>query len=387
MPKRVNNLWSKIISNKNLFDTIDEVNKSHRWVTPGKPNELVIRIELNKPEYVVRLREEIENFTASPTVKKHRYDKNAKKWRDIEEPRLFPDQYVQHALIRVITPVLMRGMDRWTCGSIPGRGAIDGVKVIKRWMKKPKQTRWCAECDIRHFYDTLPPAVVMDRMKRLIKDGKTLDLIWRIIKDGIKIGFYTSQWFGNTALQPLDQRLRDIGVHYSIRYLDNFTMFSNKKRVLRRAIKEIETWLRAHGMELKGNYQLFKIKGKQKKEYTKTGATRVRDRLPNALGYRFGRGFVVLRKNGLLNIKRQARMLLKKIEKNMYIAAKHGQGFLSRIGRLRHCNHVGIYARYIPAGLQKIIKQIIKKHGKEHIGWNSLLETRKEGMISRRSCA
>ena len=372
--KRKGNLWNQIISNKNLFEAIEEVNKSHRWCSPGKPNKTVIEIELHKAEYVVKLREVIRDFRQHKTIPKRRWDRNAKKWRNIEEPRLWPDQYVHHALIQVIMPILMRGMDRWTCGSIPGRGAIDGVKVLKKWMKNPKETRWCAECDIRHFYDTLAPKIVMERMKRLIKDWRTLDLIWRIIKDGIKIGFYTSQWFGNVSLQPLDQMIRDIGIHRSIRYLDNFTMFHQNKRKLQNAIKEINKWLRRHKMELKGNWQAFKIKNKTEREITKAGMSRVRDRLPNALGYRFGRGFTILRKNGLLTIKRDVRRILNKYKRKAYISVKQCQGLLSRLGRLRHCNRVRIYEQYIPVGTQKLAKDIIRRRTrKEQSRWNLVL--------------
>ena len=373
--KRADNLWNKIISNKNLFDAIEAVNKSHRWSAPGKPNKKVVEVELHKAEYVVMLREVLEDFEQAPTIQKRRWDKNARKWRDIEEPRLWPDQYVHHALIQVIEPILMRGMDRWTCGSIPGRGAIDGVRVLKKWMKNIKETRWCSEADIYHFYKTLNPRVVMMRMRSLIKDARILDLTWRIIKDGVKIGFYTSQWFGNVVLQPLDQALRDIGVHRSIRYLDNFTMFSARKRVLRRAIILIKEWLIRHEMKLKGNWQIFKVRNKQPWEFTKNGTCRVRDRLPNALGYRFGRGFTLLRKNGMLTIKRDVKRFLQKLANHKYIPVKHCYGLLSRLGRLRHCSHVNVYRMYVPNGTQRKAKRIIRLHQrKERAEWNSVLE-------------
>jgi hypothetical protein len=385
--KRVGHLWNEIISNGNLFKAIEEVNKSHRWRAPGKPNKLVMEIELHKPEYVVRLRKILEDFYQSTPIPKRRYDRNAKKWRDIKEPKLWPDQYVHHALIQVVMPVMMRGMDRRICGSIPGRGAIDGVKIIKKWMKVPKETRYCLECDIHHFYDSLDPRVVMDRMRRLIKDPKVLDLIWRIVKDGIKIGFYTSQWFGNTVLQPLDQALRDAGVKCYVRYMDNFTLFAGRKRTLTNALKIIESWLNAHGMRLKDNHQIFKIKSKMKKVYGKEGLTRIRERLPNAMGYRFGRGFTIIRKHGLFTIKRNVASFWKKVKAGKYISSKYCLGLLSRLGRLRHCNNIHIYERFVPNGTQRKAKQIIKANRKESLTWNSALEQFKRETISKPSFA
>ena len=106
----------------------------------------------------------------------------------------------------------MRGMDHYCCGSIRDRGPHQARAAIESWMNYDmKGTRYELCGDVRHFYDSLKPEVVMDRMRRLIKDRRVLDLIWRIVKDGVRIGSYTSQWFANTVLQPLDQMIRKAG--------------------------------------------------------------------------------------------------------------------------------------------------------------------------------
>lgn len=77
-------------------------------------------------------------------------------------------------------------------------------------------------------------------------------------------------------LQPLDHLIRESGLkisHY-LRYMDNFTIYARSKRALDKVIRLIDGWLREHGMELNGNWQKF----------------RTADRLPCALGYRFGHG-------------------------------------------------------------------------------------------------
>ena len=92
--------------------------------------------------------------------------------------------------------------------------------------KDPRGTKYEFCGDIRHFYDSLQPEVVMDRMRQLIKDRRVLDLIWRVVKDGVQIGAYTSQWFANTVLQPMDRLIRESGLckHY-VRYMDNLTIW------------------------------------------------------------------------------------------------------------------------------------------------------------------
>ncbi len=361
--KRVKNLFSKIISDENLEKAIKEVNKTHRWYHyPDKPNKTVLWVESTTKDRIKELRVIIENgFIPSPTTKKTRYDNNARKWREIYEPRLWPDQYVHHALIQVLEPVMMRGMDRWCCGSIKGRGAHYGIKQIKKWMKNDKSgTKYCLEADIRHFYDSLTPSVVITRMKQLIKDYKTLDLIERIIKDGIQIGAYCSQWFANTFLQPLDHWLREeLKVKHYIRYMDNFTIFSNRKRNLRKVKEYMRVWLEEHLLVLKSNWQIFNCD----------------TRLPNALGYKFGRGYTLLRKHALLNLKKQLKAFYWLRERGRKIPLKLAQGLLSRLGMLKHCNSVSLYKRLVKKHTQRNLKNVVREFQKGVTStWNTYLE-------------
>lgn len=369
--KRVGNLKDLLLSDENLETAIDVVNKSHRWVAGHHPNKKVMYIELTKKERIKELRRIIlDGFCQKPTKPKRRYDRNAGKWRDIHEPALWPDQYVHHALIQVIEPVMMRGMDHWCCGSIKGRGAQYGIKIMKKWMKNPKKTKYCAELDIKHFYDNLSPKVVMDRLRHLIKDGFILDLCERILKGGVQIGAYTSQWFANTTLQPMDQMIRMIdGVMY-MRYMDNITLFSNRKKTLTKAVKKIEKWLNEHGMNLKENKQIFPTKS----------------RLPNALGYRYGRGYTLIRKRALLTLRREIRKYSKRRNKHLQIAPGTAYAILSRIGRLRHCNSRKIYEKYVPNGMQKYLKNIIRDYQKGAlVEWNTLLKQFKENEFTGNS--
>ena len=91
-----------------------------------------------------------------------------------------------------------------------GRGTHYAKRTIEKHVNRDyKGTKYGFCGDIYHFYDTLKPQIIMDKMKRLIKDYRVLDLIWHIVKDGILIGLYTSQWFANTILQQIDRAIRD----------------------------------------------------------------------------------------------------------------------------------------------------------------------------------
>jgi hypothetical protein len=351
--KRANHLFTKIISEENLRKAIQTVCNSHRWVHfPDKPNKTVIWLENTMDERVHELYELLVNgFEPSPVIKKKRYDMNAEKWREICEPKMFPDQCVHHALIQVLEPIFMRGMDKWCCGSIKKRGTIYGANGIKKWMKRGKGMKYCIEMDIRHFYDSLKPEIVMKRMKQLIKDFRTLDLIERIIKDGIMIGAYCSQWFANTVLQPLDQLIRENGATHYIRYMDNFTVFTNRKRTAGKIIALVSAWLGEHELELKGNWQKF----------------RTSKRMPNALGYRFGKGYTLLRKKTLLRLKQHLKRYYRMRECGRLVPVKFAQGLLSRLGALKHCNSVHLYANFVKKHTQRQLKKIVRDYYKEAI--------------------
>lgn len=347
-------VYEKLISDENLEKAIKTVCRSHRWCHyPDKPNKTVIWLESDIKKRVNELREMIEGgFEPSEAVKKRRYDNNAGKWREISEPKLWPDQCVHHAIIQVLESVMMRGMNNWCCGSIKGRGAHYGIHALKKWRKHGKE-KWCVELDIRHFYDSLEPKQVIGRLKSLLKDHKTLDLIERVIRNGIQIGAYCSQWFANTFLQPLDRLIRTMADRY-VRYMDNFTIMTRTKKAADRIIEAVGEWLKGHGLKLKDNWQKF----------------RMSKRLPNALGYRFGKGYTIIRKKNLLRLRRQVRRFYKMREKGRFVTMKFAQGLLSRFGQLRHCNSVKLYTEF-PKHTQRKLKNIIREEAKK---WSTYLE-------------
>ncbi len=362
--KRVNNLYSKLISDDNLRLALLNVNASHRWLPKHVPNRTVAWVESNVEARIRELRAIIEGgYIPSPFKERTRWDKSAGKWRDICEPQLWPDQYIHHTLIQVLEPVMMRGMDPFCCGSIRGRGIHYGLKAIQKWMKEDiRGTKHCLELDIHHFYDSLQPVYVMNRLKNLVKDYRVLDLAERILTNGVQIGVYCSQWFANTVLQPLDQLIRsnEYNVAHYLRYMDNFTIFGSNKRKLKQLFKAIQGWFKTLGLKVKSNWQLYPTAS----------------RLPTALGYRFGRGYTLLRKRNLLRLKRQLARYYRKLRQGKTISPRLAAGLLSRLGQLNHCNHRGIYQKHYQSKTQRALKQIIREHSRrERLRWSMFSDT------------
>ena len=386
---RVDDLWEYIVSAENCDASIDDVNASHHWHNHHTPNRCTAWVQTTQADRVEDMQTVMENgFVQAPFKLKRRYDPSAQKWRDTNEPRQWPDQYIHHALIRGILPVLMRGMDKYCCGSIKKRGTSYGRDAIERWMQDdPKGTRYCLQCDIYHFYPSLQPEVVMARMRELIKDARVLDLIWRIIKDGIKIGAYPSQWFANTTLQPLDHLIREGGfeVKHYIRNMDNITVFASSKRKLRKLHLAIEKWLNAHGLRLKGDWQIFRTA--KDRPITQRHP---KGRMPQALGFRYGHSYTIPRKRNLLRLKRQIARYRRRRDRKKPIAVRMALGLLSRLGQLKHCNNYRLHKLLLRGErLQRQLKNIVRAfvRRKELLTWNTYLERRTTSRSSRQRAA
>lgn len=389
--KRVGNLFEKLISDENLSRAIDEVNRTHHWRMHHRPNACTAWVEETKSERVVELRKIIvDGFEPKEPHVTQRWDASAQKWRTVSEPAQWPDQYIHHALIQVLQPKMMRGMDYYCCGSIRDRGPHHARKAIELWMEKDLRGTKYEFCgDIFHFYDSLKPEIVMDRMRQLIKDRRVLDLIWRIIKNGVLIGAYTSQWFANTVLQPLDRLIRESGLcKYYARYMDNLTIFGPNRRKLRKLKVIVENWLNEHQLKLKADWQIFETVQREAKiplEAPRNGFKRATKRMPDAVGYRYGRGYTLPRKHNLLRIKRAIARYRRRKRKGKRIMAGAASSLISRLGQLKHCNNYNLYrilfkGERIVRDLKRIVRQ---KQRKEELTWSTYLERRAKWRSSK----
>lgn len=89
------------------------------------------------------------------------------------------------------------------------------------------------------------------------------------------------------------------------------------------------------GLTLKNDWQVYPI----------------RKRKVDAVGYKFGRNAVVLRKRSLLRTLRQFRRAAKRER----VSAKMAQALLSRLGRLKWCASKTIMVKYVrPVGVQNL---------------------------------
>ena len=333
IPKRVGFLYQKMLDRAFITETI-------RLAAKGKRKRRSVRrvlanIDAYTEKLLVMLR--TDNFRPTKPRVKRVFDVSSRKWRDIKVVPFYPDGCVHWLCVRAMQPVLMRGIHHWSCASIPGRGGARAMRQITRMVqRRPKDSRYCAQMDVRKFYDSIPPDGVRRALERKIKDRRFVRLVMSIIADGLAIGYYICQWLANYYLETLDRTLCACkGVVCEVRYMDNVTIFGRSKRALHKAVKAARAHLQTLGLTLKGDWQVYPV-GKRKVD---------------AVGYKFGRNVVVLRKHSLLRTLRQ----LRRAAKRERVSRKMAQALLSRLGRLKWCANRKIMDKYVrPVGVQKL---------------------------------
>lgn len=282
------------------------------------------------------------------------------KTRVIRKIRFF-DQIMHHIIIDSCKPAFMRGMYAYCCGSVPDRGAHYAKKHIEKWIRQDyKNTKYCAQMDITHYFESVDHEVLKRRLRQRIKDERMLKLLDKIIDsggEGMPLGFYTSQWFANYILEGLDHYIKEqLHIKYYVRYMDDMIIWGANKRQLHKARTAIAAYLdKELNLKLKSNWQVFRF------VYTdKTG--KERGRALDFLGFRFYRNKTILRKSLMHRITRSAARIGKKDRPTYYDAVS----MLSYMGWIQNSNSYIMYEAFIKQQVDiKQLKAIVSKKGKE----------------------
>ena len=350
MPKRVGYLYDKMVDRDFIRDVIMEASRGRR------NRHDIARVMKDLDGYVEKTYELVatESFVPSEPKVREIYDESSEKYRKIKMAPFWPDGVIQWMLVAAMKPVLMRGMHPWSCASIPGRGGQRIHKKIRSILRNdPKGTKYAAELDVAQYYPSISGKRLIWALAQKIKDKRFLRMVYSIIQScggGLAIGYYICQWLANYYLEPLDRYIMSLpGVKYMTRYMDNFTLFGPNKKQLHKARKLIAAFMSQKlGLTLKANWQIYPTA----------------KRMVSAVGYRFSRTHITLRKRNFLRFTRQCRRVKKRLDAGKPIAFAQASGLLSRIGQLRHCNSQKIREKYVdPIGVRNL-KEVVRHESK-----------------------
>lgn len=115
------------------------------------------------------------------------------------------------------------------------------------------------KCDIKHYFEAVDHEILLEILKRKIKDGKVIWLVRKILENfdtkvkgkGMPLGNYTSQFFANVYLNELDYFVKhSLQAKYYIRYVDDFVILHSSKKTLIYYKDRIEKFLKCLQLEL-----------------------------------------------------------------------------------------------------------------------------------------
>lgn len=350
MPKRVGYLYDKMVDRDFIRSVIQEAAKGRR------NRRDIARVLADLDGYVEKTYELVatESFVPSAPKVREIYDESSEKFRKIKMVPFWPDGVIQWMLVTAMKPVLMRGMHPWSCASIPGRGGKRIHKKIRGALRNdPKGTKYAAELDVAQYYPSISGKRLIWALARKIKDKRFLRTVYSIIEScggGLAIGYYICQWLANFYLEPLDRYIMTLpGVKYMTRYMDNITLLGPNKKQLHKARKLIAAFMQQRlGLSMKANWQIYPTA----------------KRMVSAVGYRFSRTHIILRKRNFLRFTRQCRRVKKRLDAGKPIMFAQASGLLSRTGQLKHCNSHKIRVKYVdPIGI-KNLKEVVRNESK-----------------------
>lgn len=176
--KTCNNLYDEIISPGNLI-------LAWRKARKGKTKkQYVLEFERNLIENILALHSELKNQTYKPKPLQT-FILRDPKTRKISKAD-FRDRVVHHALVRIIEPIFDKTFIYDSCANRKGKGSLFALKRFEKFQRKVtsnlSSNGFCLKADIKHYFPEIDHEIILNIIKRKIKDEKVMWLIRSIVK-------------------------------------------------------------------------------------------------------------------------------------------------------------------------------------------------------------
>ena len=173
----------------------------------------------------------------------------------------FRDRIVRHAICNVIEPIFDKTFISDSCANRKDKGTSFALKRFEKFRRKSTKNftskAFCLKADIKHYFQEINHEILLEILKRKIRDVKVIWLIQRVIRErererrglsikniGMPLGNLTSQFFANVYLDELDKFVKHkLRVKFYIRYVDDFIILHSSKKQLKVWKKEINIFL------------------------------------------------------------------------------------------------------------------------------------------------
>jgi RNA-directed DNA polymerase len=214
------------------------------------------------PSRLQRLQDKLQKSSYQPRpVKRVWIPKlGSKELRPLGVPTV-EDRIVQTALRNVIEPIFERIFAEQSYGFRPGRGAKDALRRVDQLLKAGKV--WVVDADLKAYFDTIPQKPLMARVEEQIADSRVLELIEKLLKQGVMEtakgwqptekgtpqGAVISPMLANLYLNLLDQMMARQGQEM-VRYADDFVILCESQTEAQEVLEGLRQWTEAAGLTL-----------------------------------------------------------------------------------------------------------------------------------------
>lgn len=167
----------------------------------------------------------------------------------------FRDRVIHHALCNIIEPLFDKSFIYDSYANRKGKGSLKAIKRFDQFKRKVSKNNtrssFVLKADISHYFDEVDLTILIDLIKKKVKDERVIWLIKQILNNfsinnkGMPLGNLTSQFFANIYLNELDQFVKHkLKAKYYIRYVDDFVILHNNKNLLENYKFAIESFLK-----------------------------------------------------------------------------------------------------------------------------------------------
>lgn len=348
--KRIGYVYQQMLDKELITECIKNAAKDKKDKRETAP--ILANIDVYVDKIYDMLKDKCVEF--SPYHIFQNYDPHSKKTRNIYRPNFYPDQIIHWCMITVLKPMFMKGMYKYCCGSIPGRGAKYGCRCVRTWLTTdPDNTQYVAKLDITKFYESIDISVLYTMFESKIKDASMLELLAKLIRTmpiGVPIGNYTSQWFANFYLQGLDHYIKEtLHVAHYVRYVDDLILFGATSFEMHEAVRSVQDYTanKLH-VTIKKNWQVFPLE----------------PRGLDFLGFVFHRNTTYVRDRNFLSFTRQARLLRARLDQDCPVSLHEAMSMMSRLAFVQRVGNRNIVNKYLPPEYQVQLIHIISKNMK-----------------------
>lgn len=252
-------LFDKVFAERNLFEAFQQV--ASKDGAAGVDHVTCSQFERQLPDSVWGLSDQLRDGTFHPqAIRRVQIPKpGSTETRPLGIPTV-RDRVVQAAIVNVIEPIFEHGFPEHSYGFRPGRSCRDALRQVDQWLKQGYVH--IVDADLKGYFDTIPHARLMDRLREKISDGALLKLIESFltadILDGMERwtpeagapqGAVLSPLLSNIYLDPLDHLAAQTGLRM-VRYADDFVILCRTAEEARAALEVVRAWVTENGLTL-----------------------------------------------------------------------------------------------------------------------------------------